>query len=222
MYGLTYYAAAALNPIARKGNWVLPTAICLYVIALTTRLFCTGASRNIGLTLPQKVPKRNLVTVFPVLLSFPIYNFWIGGSLQPPVETILFCICVSLVEEIFFRGVLFRFFLRLTPLIAILLSSLLFALLHGVNFLQGNTLIYVLTQMACTFGAGVFYAVLSLRYRSLLFGIVAHSLTNITGIGLEADSMQLLPLCFIAAGCTGYGLFLYQKMQNLDIKEREK
>jgi len=196
--------------------------MCLYVIALKGRLFYTGNAENIGLIMPQKIHGRSLLEVLPVFLMLPVYNFWSGGHRWPFVETVLFCVCVSMAEEIFFRGVLLRFFLRWTPLAAILLSSALFALSHGGNLLQGVSLIYVLTQMVCAFGAGICYAVLALRHRSLLLGIAVHSLTNITGIGVGTNRTQLLPLWFIAAGYVGYGLFLYRRMQNPDARGKRK
>jgi uncharacterized protein len=82
-------------------------------------------------------------------------------------------------EELFFRGVLFGALRRYGPVIAVIASSLLFGLAHGVN---------VVLPVAVVLG--VLNAVLYERSGSIWPPVVAHGVHNALGFALAAVVMS--------------------------------
>jgi membrane protease YdiL (CAAX protease family) len=77
------------------------------------------------------------------------------------------CICVSILEEIFFRGVLQEYFSKYCHnYTAVLLVSVLFGLLHG------------LSEFLPKFLGGLFYGWMFIKFRSLIPSIIAHIFNN--------------------------------------------
>ncbi len=100
----------------------------------------------------------------------------------PPLWFLLlsFAILPALVEEFFDRGVLWEASSRvLTPTRTLLLTSLLFAVMHG---LQGSYLVY-----PHRFVGGLVMGWMRLRTGSLLPGMVAHFVHNGTWVVLVAQ-----------------------------------
>ncbi len=116
-----------------------------------------------------------------------------------------FVVTPAICEELLCRGALLHAFLpRLGPTRAVLLSSLLFALLHLSFYRLLPTLLL-----------GVLFAVITLRSGSVVPAMVAHALNNLSVVlvghlpalraALEA---QPLPATGVAVGALTFGLWL--------------
>ncbi|MDD6207757.1 MAG: CPBP family intramembrane metalloprotease [Clostridiales bacterium] len=99
---------------------------------------------------------------------------------------ILECFAIGFYEEILFRGVLLRHFIELFGnshrriICAVFVSSLLFGILHLINFRTGAGAAAVLTQVGYAFITGVFFSALLLRTNwNLLWCGIVHSLYDI-------------------------------------------
>ena len=135
-------------------------------------------------------------------------------------------IVAPLTEEIFFRGVVLSGFLkRYSPAAAIVLSAILFSIIH-LN----------LYQMIGAFGIGLIFAWMRIVSGSLWPSIYLHALTNGTAffiavIGLDIPgysfgdgSHQFQPWWFdgIGIGLFSYGFILSVKLFNSQNKEDKK
>lgn len=77
-------------------------------------------------------------------------------------------IATPIIEEFFFRGIIFHRTLGyFTPLVAMILSSVLFALLHGMQ------------KFLYAFLAGIVFSCLAYYTKSMLSAIIAHLLANV-------------------------------------------
>lgn len=134
--------------------------------------------------------------VFLILLVYivPTSNLAFTGSLRiqpfnPAItgDVIFFIFTAAAMEEIVFRGLVFRAFLENQPdsgralLRAILFSALLFAAIHLFDLLNGRSPANVLLQTFEAFSLGIILAVLTWMAKSIYPAILLHTLVNISG-----------------------------------------
>lgn len=111
-------------------------------------------------------------------------NLWNGAAMeQSAADTVCCVICmlgVGFVEELIFRGLLFRAIERDSQRAAIVISSVTFGLGHILNLFNGSgmTLWENLLQIACAMLMGFLFVILFHRGGSLIPCIVTHSCLN--------------------------------------------
>jgi membrane protease YdiL (CAAX protease family) len=92
----------------------------------------------------------------------------------------------GLFEEVLFRGLVLKILLiksgytKKGIINAILISSVLFGLVHIINILAGADILPTLSQIVSATALGFFFAILYLRKRLLLLPIFFHGLTNLS------------------------------------------
>jgi len=120
--------------------------------------------------LGARILYSKLCQIIPLLIPLPdgFWASWYGTPNNFLFIIITFCIFPGLSEELFFRGlVLRRFYSRYSPLKALILSSIIFGIIH-VNPWQAITTTFM------GFLLGWFY----LRYKSIWLCIFLHALSN--------------------------------------------
>lgn len=160
----------------RWGRWWVPPCAGLWTYALGLPLVVLGLllAFVISIMLPEAPPPGH-----PIQDEIASAGF--GGVLA---LLVLAAVVVPPVEEIFFRGVLYRhlremwgrFGTAISVVLSILISSLLFAALHP----QGITFIPVLASLATAF------AIARELTGSIWPGIIAHGISNGVIVGLNA------------------------------------
>lgn len=122
------------------------------------------------------------------LLVFVSGNLWFGvGVNLPAVDSvcyILSMLCVGFLEEVIFRGLLFKALLKEGEKMAIIISSVTFGLGHILNLFNGSgmDLLTNLCQVAGAIACGFLFVVLFHRGGSLLPCIIAHSVNNAVSV----------------------------------------
>ena len=135
-----------------------------------------------GLCLP-KHKARNYLYFLPLMVMASI-NLWLGFSLNFSIlESILYIVSMLLVgflEEIIFRGFLFKAMAKENLLSAIIVSSVTFGIGHIVNLITGGGmgLISNICQVFYAMSAGFMFVVVFYRGGSLIPCIIAHGLFN--------------------------------------------
>lgn len=115
-------------------------------------------------------------------------NFWNGTvfnlNLAGTVCYIVCMLCVGFVEEVIFRGFLFRAIAKDNAKIAIVISSVTFGLGHLLNLVNGSgmELTENLFQITGAIAIGFLFVILYYRGGSLLPCIITHSTINITSV----------------------------------------
>jgi membrane protease YdiL (CAAX protease family) len=162
---------------------------------------------------------------WPLLLIIST-NLWGGVALQYSVpETLLYVLsmlCVGFLEELIFRGFLFRALCRDNLKTAILISSVTFGVGHIINLLNGAALGATLLQIVYAVAIGFAFTYLFLAGGSIWPCILCHSVIN----GLSAFAPPSLPMeqellsaGFLCVVSIGYGLYLSKKFPLHDGQE---
>jgi membrane protease YdiL (CAAX protease family) len=126
------------------------------------------------------------------------------------LEFVLYAIsmlCVGFLEELIFRGFLFKAMEKDGIKSAIIVSSVTFGIGHIVNLINGSgaTLLPNLCQVVSAIAIGFLFVVMFYRGKSLLPCILAHQFINITSffanesaIDNKTRIVQSIIICVIA------------------------
>lgn len=129
------------------------------------------------------------------------------------LDTFLFIVCmlfIGFLEEIIFRGFLFKALSRKNVRSALLISSVTFGMGHIVNLLNGADFLPTLLQIGYATAIGFLFTVLFLKTKSLWPGILAHAVINATSLfAVEGNgSIQLISSLVMVVLSVGYALYL--------------
>ena len=180
--------------------------------ALLAFLVICGLAGSFGLTRWAKDQKR-LLYLIPLWIV-AAGNLWGGVSREAlrslnPAEVLTMAL-VGLLEELLFRCLLLRGLeRRLGRKAAVILSSLIFGLIHGANLLVGQELAATGLQILSAAAWGFLAAMVYCRGGSLLPCILAHALLDITS--LFTATGPVLSLVFVGTTVLislVYGLYL--------------
>lgn len=117
----------------------------------------------------------------PLLLILSV-NLWnginINGSWKAIVFYILNMLNVGFIEEIIFRGFLFKMMAKDDIKSAIIVSSITFGIGHIINLLNGADFIPTLMQVFYAMSIGYLFVMIFYKSGSLIPCIITHSLFN--------------------------------------------
>lgn len=186
----------------------IPFLIILSV-ALLVWMKKNGCFLKYGLCKTEISAKRFLY--FLPLVALSSCNFWLGVKMDGTCgEFVLYAIsmlCVGFIEEIIFRGFLFRAMEKDGVKSAIIVSSITFGIGHIVNLINGSgaTLLSNLCQVVSAIAIGFLFVVITYRGKSLIPCILAHQFINITSFFANESAIdntmrivQSVIICVIA------------------------
>ena len=175
----------------------------------------SGRAAYYGLQRPV-LPARRFLWYLP-LAAIVSGNLWFGVALRDAAaQTALHLavmLLIGILEELLFRGLLYRALEQKSETAAIVVSSLVFGLLHLLNLTGGTAQPLVLLQTAFATALGFVFALILARGKSLIPCIAAHCAINITAVFTD-QTVLTLPRCAAVNGSmTGiaalYFLFLF-------------
>jgi len=187
-FGVTDYRSTIIN-----------TVISLLLIALVISLKRVS---YYGLT-KVKNPKRYLYFI-PLALIVSV-NLWNGININNTKTQIIFHILTMLnigfIEEIIFRGFLFKMMEKDSPKLAIIVSSLTFGIGHIINLINGADLVPTLFQICYAISIGYLFVIIFYKSKSIVPCIIAHSLNNALSIfNIDNNiSLYIAPVFLIIA-----------------------
>ena len=177
-FGVTDYRSAVIN-----------TVFSVALIILTTVL---GRVSYYGLTKAEN-PKRFLYFL-PFVLIISV-NLWSGINVNNTPKEIVFHILtmlnVGFIEEIIFRGYLFKMMEKDNVKVATAVSSITFGIGHIVNLFNGAELIPTLLQICYAMSVGYLFVVIFRKSKSIIPCIIAHSVNNALSIFNEDNAVSL-------------------------------
>lgn len=125
---------------------------------------------------------RKVYLWFLPLIFLASANFWNGVKINFPFfETVCYMVsmvCVGFLEELIFRGFLFKSMCRNNVKAAIIVSSVTFGMGHIINLLGGAEFLPTLMQIIYAAAAGFLFTVIFYRSGSLVPCIITHSVLN--------------------------------------------
>ena len=168
-FGVEDYRSTIINTIFSLGLIVL-------MIALKRTTYY-------GLT--KVTDAKKYLYFIPLVLIISV-NVWNGININNTYSEIVFHILtmfnIGFIEEIIFRGFLFKMMAKDNVKFAIAVSSITFGVGHIVNLLNGADLVPTLMQIGYATAIGYLFVVIFYKSKSLIPCIIAHSLNNALSI----------------------------------------
>ena len=157
-----------------------------------------------------KCKARKLLYYVPLVIIATV-NIWFGVSFKMGlIATVVYfaaMIITGIVEEMLFRGLLFKAMSKSNIKSAIIVTSITFGIGHIVNLVNGNSADYVETICQIFYAVAIGFLLAAVLYvgKSLIPCIITHSMLNaLSSFSNEAviDNIQILVsviLCVISA-----------------------
>lgn len=142
---------------------------------------------------------------FIPLLILMTGNLWYGFGMEysgaAQVFAVVSMIFTGFIEEMIFRGFLFRILLKKDPVpVAISISAVTFGIGHIVNLFTGQARIETVVQVVYAIAWGFIFTFVFYKSGSLLMCIIVHSLNNaFSKFNAQSEDMTLL---YIYMGAT--------------------
>ncbi len=171
-----------------------------------------------GLCRPRADVKRFWYYLPLAILSSS--NLWFGVQMNMTVGQALrytaCMLCVGFLEELIFRGFLFRAIERRGALFAVIVSGVTFGLGHAVNLLNGDAdPIKALCQIAYAAAFGILFATVFYFGGSLIPCIASHCTINCLAAfaneRVDNGLSAILLACLLCISALGYVWILYRK-----------
>ena len=170
----------------------------------------------------SEVSSKKLLYYLPLIFIMTC-NVWFGISVNNSIIEILLYIasmfCVGFIEEIIFRGFLFKTMSKDNVKFAIIVSSVTFGIGHIVNLINGSgaDVISNLCQVGYAMAGGFMFVSIFYKSKSIWPCITSHSIinalsifNNTTGINVIISSIIL----FVVS--SGYGIYILKNIKNGD------
>lgn len=180
-----------------------------------------GFFRSYGLCAPAS-PARKFLWYIPLVITVSS-NLWLGTARNmPPIETvsyILSMLCVGFLEEIIFRGFLFKAMCKDCSIkTAVIVSSVTFGIGHIINLFNGSgaDIVSNLCQIVSAMAFGFLFVIIFLRGQTLLPCIATHSLLNaVSAFSNDAamtDGLTILTSLILTFIALGYAAILLKTL----------
>ncbi len=207
------------NPINEKiGTPYSASAVLCILQAVNIYFFIrkNGLLEQYGLC-KSSVPARRFLYYVPLII-LATGNLWNGVAVNYPLAD-TFCrivcmLCVGFVEEVIFRGFLFKAMAKDNVKSAIIISSVTFGIGHLVNLFNGSGMDLVNNLCQISFAVAIGFLLVTVFYYSgsLLPCIITHSVintlnifSNTVGVTVEKQIIYVLIMIVLTVG---YTLFL--------------
>ncbi len=156
---------------------------------------------------------------FTPLLLIMTTNLWNGAAMNASAAEamlhILSMLCVGMIEEVIFRGLLFKAICKSNVKRAILISSITFGIGHIVNLLNGADVLPTLLQICYAAAIGFLFTIIFYKGKSLLPCIITHGIINSLSV-FSVQGSQVFNIVVSAALCVisvGYALWILKKSE---------
>ena len=164
-FGLIDYRSAIVNTIFSIG--------LILIMILLNRTYYYGLTKDIS-------PKKYLYFI-PLILIVSV-NLWNGININNSPKEIIFYILnminIGFIEEIIFRGFLFKMISKDNINTAIIVSSVTFGIGHIINLFNGANLVPTLLQVCYAISIGYLFVTIFNKSKSLIPCIITHALVN--------------------------------------------
>lgn len=156
---------------------------------------------------------------FLPLIIIGTVGLWNGIDINKPTNEIVFHILtminVGFLEEIIFRGVLYKSIEKDNQKLAIIISSITFGIGHIVNLLNGADLVPTLIQICYAIAIGYLFVTIFNKSNSLIPCIITHiAINSLSVLGVNSVGMSTyLILIILIVISTSYTIFINKTIQ---------
>ncbi len=101
-------------------------------------------------------------------------------------------LCIGFIEEVLMRGFLFKALLKKGKVLATVISSCAFGLIHIVNLLGGANILYTLIQIVFACAFGFVCAIFFYKTNNIIPCIICHGLLDLGALFWTSDAKEML------------------------------
>lgn len=182
----------------------------IFSIALIILMRMLKRTSYYGLT---KVTNLKEYLYFIPLLLIASVNLWNGININNSTSEVIFHILtminVGFLEEIIFRGFLFKMMSKDNIKRAIIVSAITFGIGHIVNLFNGAELLPTLIQICYAISIGYLFVIIFYKSKSLIPCIMTHSLINSLSIfNVENSSSLYVASAFLIIVPIAYAIYI--------------
>ena len=165
-----------------------------------------------------KVTDAKKYLYFIPLLLIVSVNLWNGLNINHTPEKIIFymlsMVNIGFLEEIIFRGFLFKMMAKDNLKSAIIVSSITFGLGHIVNLLNGADLVPTLMQICYAVALGYLFVIIFYKSKSLVPCIVTHIVIDVLSVFNVENSLSvyIIPV-FLIVVSVGYAIYINKRVK---------
>ena len=145
-------------------------------------------------------------------------NLWNGINVNHSISEIIFHILnminIGFIEEIIFRGFLFKMMAKDDVKSAIIVSSITFGIGHIINLLHGAEILPTIMQICSAISVGYLFAIIFYKSKSLVPCIITHSLINSLSIfHIDSNMMLYIESIFLIVVPVVYAIYINKKIK---------
>ncbi len=199
-FGVADYRIVIINTVF--------SAMLLVLIVLLERISFYGINKP--------VHSKQLLYFLPLILIVSV-NLWNGININNSKSEIIFYVLnmlnVGFIEEIIFRGFLFKLIAKDHVKIAVIVSSVTFGVGHIINLFNGAELIPTLLQICYACAVGYLFVVIFQKSGSLVPCIIAHSVNNALSVFYAENTLTryIIPMFLIAVSLC-FSIYINKKV----------
>ena len=185
-------------------------SVCLIALVLSLK-----KTAYYGITKVQNL--KQYLFFIPLVLIISV-NLWSGFNTKHPTSEIVFHILtminIGFIEELIFRGFLFRMMEKSSLNSAIIVSAITFGMGHIVNLLNGAELIPTLMQICYASAIGYLFVIIFHKSKSLVPCIITHCLVNSLSIFNVENTLSLyIAPVFLTIIPLAYGIYIHRTVK---------
>ena len=188
-------------------NTIMSILILVLIIAIRRVKFY-------GLTKAEN-PKKFLYFIPLIIISlFNIRNgIHINNSSSEVMFHILTMINIGFLEEMIFRGFLFKMMAKDNVKSAVIVSSVTFGIGHIINLLSGAELIPTVLQVCAAIAIGYMLVMVFYKSNSVIPCIIFHGVFNSLSI-FSAGNSTILSVIILMVASLSYGIYINKSIKN--------
>ena len=169
----------------------------------------------------SQIEAKRLLYYIPLVFMASI-NLWFGISLNLSLlETIFYIISmlfVGFLEEIIFRGLLFKAMCKDNVRTAIIVSSVTFGIGHIVNLFNGAEFIPTMMQIGYAISIGYLFVTIFYKSNSIIPCIIAHGVNNALSIfNVENEVSAYIAPIFLMVVPLIYAFYINKTVKEGDL-----
>ena len=197
-------------------------------IIVITWLNKNGLFGKYGICKPN-APSSKFLYYIPLLIIISC-NLWFGVTMNLSItESILYAgsmICVGFLEEIIFRGFLFKAMAKDSVKAAIIVSSITFGIGHIINLFNGNSddPLATICQIIYAIAIGFLFVIIFYRGGTLWPCIITHSVVNALSVFADESGMtaqiQIITAVILTIIPLIYVIILNKTLPRREINEK--
>lgn len=163
------------------------------------------------------------------LIAVGSVNLWSGVRLSMPVaDTVMYVVSMffaGFLEELIFRGLLFRAMCRENVVTAFIVTSLTFGAGHIVNLINGSgqSVLETLNQVVYACAIGFMLAAVAYVSCSIIPCVIMHiAINSLSVFAIEpSDNVSMIITAVISVISVGYGIYLLTSRKRAETKTPE-